>query len=251
MGCVMGDLLTVELFLFAVATFAAAFVAGIAGFAFGVVAAAVWLHFLPPEQCAALIVAFGLIVQGWAVVKLRKSLKIERLLPFIIGGAIGVPLGTEVLRSAPMASVRFAIGVVLIAFSAYNLIRPKLPSAAAAGRLTDAGVGMLNGALGGATGLAGIVATVWCSVRGWSPPEQRAVFQPVAVSVFLMTALWLGGTGSIEKGTAGLFAIGLPPLLLGHWAGLKAFDRLKDTGFRRVVMSLLLLSGLSLVVLGR
>jgi hypothetical protein len=52
------------------------------------------------------------------------------------------------------ASVRFfAIGVVLVAFSLYSLIRPKLPSASGAGRVTDGMVGMINGALGGATGL--------------------------------------------------------------------------------------------------
>ena len=47
-------------FLFA--TFAAALVAGLAGFAFGLIAAAVWLHILPPLQTATLIIAFGLLV---------------------------------------------------------------------------------------------------------------------------------------------------------------------------------------------
>jgi uncharacterized membrane protein YfcA len=247
----MGDLLAVDLALFVAATFAASFVAGLAGFAFGIVAAAVWLHFLPPAQAAALIIGFGLIVQGMAVWKLRKAIKLARLWPFLIGGAIGVPIGGEILRWASPASLRLGIGIILVAFGAYNLIRPKLPSAAGVGRFTDGGIGILNGALGGATGLAGIVLTIWCSVRDWPPPEQRAVFQPAGVFVFLMTALWLGGTGTIGKDTLGLFLIGLPALGVGTWAGLKLFGKLDETGFRRVVMSLLLLSGLSLVVLGR
>jgi uncharacterized membrane protein YfcA len=251
MGCAMGELYAVNLILFVAATFAAAFVAGLAGFAFGIVAAAVWLHFLPPAQCAILIVAFGLIVQGWAVWKLRKAIKPTRLVPFLVGGAIGVPIGAEILRWASPTSLRFGIGAVLIAFSLYSLIRPKLPSASGAGRVTDGVIGVVNGALGGATGLAGIVATVWCSLRDWPPPEQRAVFQPVGVSVFLMAALWLGGTGTISRDTIGLFLIGLPALALGTWAGLKVFGRLDEAGFRRVVMGLLLVSGLSLVLLGR
>src|SRR5262249_5450481 len=148
-----------------------------------IIAAAVWLHFLPPAQTAVLIVAFGLIVQGIAVWKLRKAIKPARLLPFLVGGAIGVPIGGELLRWASPASLRLGIGVILVAFGAYNLIRPKLPSASGAGRLTDGGIGILNGALGGATGLAGIVLTIWCSVRDWPAPEQRAVFQPVGVFV--------------------------------------------------------------------
>jgi hypothetical protein len=108
-------------------------------------------------------------------------------------------------------------------------------------------VGVLNGALGGATGFAGIVLTIWCTLRGWPPPEQRAVFQPVGVFVFLLTALFLGGTGTIAPGTFSLFPIGLPAVALGTWTGLKLFGRLNETAFRRVVLVLLLASGIALL----
>jgi hypothetical protein len=108
-------------------------------------------------------------------------------------------------------------------------------------------VGVLNGVLGRATGFAGIVLTIWCTLRGWSPPEQRAVFQPVGVIVFLLTALFLGGTGTIAPGTFSLFLIGLPAVALGTWTGLKLFGRLNETAFRRVVLVLLLASGIALL----
>ena len=76
----------IELGLFVVATFAAAFVAGLAGFAFGLVAAAIWLQILTPLQTATLIVCYGLIVQGYAVWKMRRAIDWRRLLPFLIGG---------------------------------------------------------------------------------------------------------------------------------------------------------------------
>jgi uncharacterized membrane protein YfcA len=44
-----------DLALFVAAAFAAAFVAGLAGFAFGLVAMAIWLHLLTPTQTAILI----------------------------------------------------------------------------------------------------------------------------------------------------------------------------------------------------
>src|SRR6516225_8368629 len=102
MGCAMGEISAVNLILFVSATFAASFVAGLAGFAFAIVivAAAVWLHFLPPAQSTVLIAAFGLIVQGWAVWKLRHAIRPVRLAPFLIGAVIGVPLGTQLLRWA-------------------------------------------------------------------------------------------------------------------------------------------------------
>jgi len=66
-----------------------------------------------------------------------------------------------------------------------------------------------------------------------------------------MTGLWLGGTGMIGLDTIGLFLIGLPALALGTWAGLRLFGKLDDAMFRRVVLALLLVSGASLLILGR
>jgi uncharacterized protein len=81
--------------LFSAATLAASLIAGLAGFAFGLVAAAIWLHVLTPLQTTTLIVAFGLVVQGLSVWRLRRSLRFDacgRSLP----GAQWV-----VFRSAP------------------------------------------------------------------------------------------------------------------------------------------------------
>jgi uncharacterized membrane protein YfcA len=243
----MGDMLVFDLALFVGATFAAALVAGMAGFAFGLVAAAVWLHVLSPLQTTTLIVAFGLIVQGYSVWKLRRALKPARLLPFLLGGAVGLPLGVELLRWAPAAHVRTAIGVVLILFSAWSLARPQLKRITAGGRLADGGVGVLSGILGGMTGFGGILPTIWSGLRGWPKDEQRAVFQPTGVAIFLGTALWLGGTGTITADTTRLFLIGLPALLIGSWLGLRLYGRLDEAGFRRVVLVLLLVSGVALV----
>lgn len=240
-----------DLLLFNAATFAAALVAGIAGFAFGIIAAAVWLHFLPPAQAASLIIAYGLFVQAVAVWKLRRSLQWRRLMPFLIGGAIGVPLGVALVRWLPASQLRLAIGALLVLFCLYNLFRPKVAPITTPNRFADAAVGILNGAIGGATGLAGIAMVVWSGLRGWTPPEQRAVFQPAGVAVFVMAGGWLGGAGMVAGETIRLFLIGLPALAIGTWAGLKLFGKLDEAKFRRVVLMLLLLSGVSLVVFGR
>ena len=56
--------------------------------------------------------------------------------------------------------------------------------------------------LGGLTGLAGILVVIWCGLRGWAKDVQRAVFQPVGVAVFAMTALWLGAERAIAAASA-------------------------------------------------
>lgn len=235
--------------IFVLGTTTASFVTGLAGFAFGLVAAAIWLYALTPIQTTTLIVGYGLLVQGYAVWKLRHSINVGRLTPLIIGSAIGVPFGILVLRWVPPPTVRAAIGLLLIVFSLYNLVRPALPSAKEAGRLADAVVGLINGLVGGSTGLAGIVVVIWGSLRGWPRDEQRAAFQPTGVATFFITLIGLGGIGAINTETAKLFAIGLPALAIGTWGGWKLYGKLDDRKFRSAVLVLLLLSGSALIVM--
>ena len=74
------------------------------------------------------------------------------------------------------------------------------------------------------------------------------MFQPVAVATFLMSALWIGARGAITADTIKLFVIGLPALFAGTWLGLKLYGRLDEAAFRKVVLVLLLASGVVLIV---
>jgi hypothetical protein len=148
MGYAMDGLPIFDIVLFTAGTFGAAFVTGLAGFAFGIVAAAIWLHVLSPAQTAPLIVAFALIVQGVSVWKLRRAVKLQRIWPFLLGSAIGVPLGAGLLRWAPATEIRMTVGALLIAFSLYNWFRPQWAFAARAGAAGDGAIGILNGVIG-------------------------------------------------------------------------------------------------------
>src|ERR1700730_9537477 len=158
-GTVMSSAVPFDLTIFLVGTFVAAFVTGLAGFAFGMVAAGIWLHALSPAETTTLIVSYALIVQGYAVWKLRHSIDIARLTPFVVGSAVGIPAGIMALRWVPPMHLRMGVGMLLILFSLYNLARPKMPFLKVAGPAADGGIGILNGLLGGATGLGGILPT--------------------------------------------------------------------------------------------
>lgn len=241
------DGIAFELPLFLLATFAGAFVAGLSGFAFGLIAASLWLFVLTPLQSASLIVGFGLLVQGYSVWKLRAALDWRRLWPCMVGAIVGVPVGVSVLTWADPKSVRIAVGAILIAYSLYALLRPPLKLATPVPLAADMIVGFANGLLGGLTGLAGIVITIWCNLRGLPKEVQRATFQPVAVVVFAVAALLLGAKGALTLDTAKLFALGLPFLFAGTWLGLKLFGRIDETMFRKIVLALLFVSGVALL----
>jgi uncharacterized protein len=247
----MSSAIPFDLAIFLLGTFAAAFVTGLAGFAFGMVAAGIWLFALTPVQTTTLIVAYALLVQGYSTWRLRRTIIPSRLLPFVLGSAVGIPAGIAVLELASAVHLRTGVGLLLIAFGLYNLLRPKMPDLKNVGQAGDAGIGFLNGVLGGSTGLGGILPTIWCVLRGWPRDEHRSVSQPTAVATFALSLLGLGGIGLITPETTRLFLIGLPALVAGTLLGWSLYGKLNEVAFRKVVLVLLLVSGLAIVVTGR
>lgn len=239
------DGMVLGLFLFA--TFLGAVVSGLAGMGMGLVLLGMWAHILTPIQIAVLIVGYSLLTVGYAIWKLRHALSWRRLAPFIIGGAVGAPIGAMLLTYIDAAKMRPAIGVLLVLYSVYALARPAFKPVQA-GFKADLGVGVVNGLLGGLTGLVGIMVTIWCQLRGWSKDVQRAVFQPVMVAASALTAASLIAAGTVTAETVELYLLGLPLLLAGMWLGLKLYGRLDEAAFRKVILLLLLVSGLALIV---
>lgn len=231
---------------FLAATFVGALTSGLSGFAMGLVVSGVWLHIITPTQTAVLIVLCGLVSQATGIWKVRHAFEWRAIAPFIVGGAIGVPLGTLLLTSVDQHALRLVIGVLLVIYAIYNLARPALKPTES--NLTlDLAVGVGNGFLGGLTGLGGIIVTVWCQLRGGPKDKQRAVFQPVIFGTFIITTVSLGFAGALTTETLKLYALTLPVLVLGLWAGLKLYGKLDDAAFRKAILWLLLLAGVALI----
>jgi uncharacterized membrane protein YfcA len=233
--------------LYLLATFIGGMTTGIAGFAMGLVVSGIWLHILTPIQTAALIVGYALLAQTYSIWKLRQAMSWRKVAPFIIGGAVGVPIGALLLTYINPAHLRIGVGVLLVLYSVYSLAKPALKPVQG-GVPTDLGIGFLNGLLGGLTGLGGIIVTVWVQLRGWPKDVQRIVFQPVILAAQGMTAVSLAFAGAYTAETIKLYLYGLPALAAGIWIGLKLYGKLDEAGFRKVILWLLLISGVSLVV---
>jgi uncharacterized membrane protein YfcA len=235
--------------LFLAAAFVGGVTTGLAGFAMGLVVSGIWLHVLTPVQTTALIVGYGLFVQAHGVWTFRSSVILRRVVPLIVGGALGVPLGIVLLSHLDPASVRRAVGVLLVAYSLYGMLQPRLtplPVSVPA----DGAIGFFNGILGGMTGLAGPIVVIWCQLTGVPRHAQRAIFQPVILAAFAMTAIGLGIDGEITRDVVILFVLGLVPVAVGIWLGVHLYGRLDEAGFRRVILWLLFLSGVVLLAPG-
>ena len=240
---------TNALALFLVSAFVGGVTTGLAGFAMGLVVSGVWLHILTPTQTAVLIVIYGLLVQGHGVWKFRRAVNLRRVVPLVVGGTFGVPIGVWLLAHLDPAYVRHAVGALLVLYSLYGLFQPNLAPHRAAPPL-DTLVGFANGILGGLTGLTGPIVVIWCQLTGVPRHAQRAIFQPVLFAAFVVAIIGLGIGGAITRDVLSLFALGAVPIAAGIWLGVHLYGRLDEAGFRRVILVLLFLSGLMLLVPG-
>ena len=57
----------------------------------------------------------------------------------------------------------------------------------------------------------------------------------------------LGMVGAITADTLQLYLLGLPAMAAGLWLGFKLYGKLDDIAFRKVILVLLLISGLGLI----
>lgn len=237
-----------SLILFLAATFCGGFTSGLTGFAAGLVVSGVWLHIFSPLTTAVLIAAYGMVNQGYGIWKVRHAMQWRRILPYVVGGAGGVPLGAYLVTYLNPTHLMIGVGILLIAYSTYNLARPSI-APIRSNAAVDTGIGFLNGLLGGLTGLGGVISTVWCQLGGGPKDAQRAVFQPVLFLTMTMTTLTFAASGHLfHADMLKLFLLGLPALLLGLWAGVSLYGKLDDAAFRKAVLVMLLIAGLSLIL---
>ena len=231
---------------FVLATFLGGFVSGFSGFAMGIVVSGVWLHIITPIQTAALIAGYGLLTQGYGIAKLRHELSWQSIWPLVLGTTIGIPIGVMLLTRIDPTWIRFGVGVLLVAYSIYSLVRPPL-GPFKIGAPADIAIGVTNGLVGGLTGLGGIISTISCQFRGWPRDKQRAVFQPVLFAAFVIISISQLVAGSYTAETLKLYGIGLPFMVAGIWIGFKLYGTINDETFRKAVLLLVLIAGVSLV----
>lgn len=222
---------------------------GLTGFGTGISALGIWLHALPPMTAASLVVICSVVSQLQTLPLIWGRVEWRRVLPFVLPGLLGVPVGAWLLPLVPAQAFRAAVGLFLILYAGRALLRrPGARGFAGGGRLADGTVGLAGGVLGGIAGLSGVLLVVWTDLRAWTKEQRRMVLQSFNLGVlgFALASHATAGLLTREVGWATLAA--LPGTLGGAWAGAAIYRRLGDRGFQRVVLVLLLVSGLALLL---
>ena len=226
----------------------AGFVQGLSGFAYGLVAMSFWAWTLEPRLAASLAVFGSLTGQVIAAVTVRRGFDLKSLLPFVLGGLVGIPLGVALLPRMDMDWFRLVLGSLLAVWCPAMLMSRHLPRITAGGRLADGAVGLAGGVMGGLGGFTGALPTLWCTLRGLEKDAQRAIVQNFNLSMLLVTMGSYLASGIVTRSMLPMFGVVAVAMLVPVLLGARLYIGISEAAFRKIVLGLLTASGLAMLV---
>lgn len=224
----------------------AGFVQGVSGFAFSMVAMSIWAFGLEPRVASVMAVFGGMTGQWLSALTLRRGLHLDRLWPFLAGGALGVPLGVWLVPQVSPRAFLLVLGSVLVVCCPAMMLS-RLPHLDRGGRTADALAGAGGGVMAALAGFSGVVPTLWMTLRGWDKDTQRAVVQNFNLVVLTATMVATIASGTITREMLPMFALVAPALVIPSLLGTRVYLGLSQARFRRIVLSLLTLSGAAML----
>src|SRR5947209_759831 len=196
----------------------------------------IWLYVLPPSLAVPLVLICSVIAQSSTLPSMWKSFDLSLVWPFLIGGLIGVPLGTMLVASADPKVFKLSVGVLLVIFSSALYLNKRPLAITFGGRIADGAIGFAGGILGGLAGLSGPLPILWASVRGWGKDERRGIFQLFNWTVLVAALCLQVASGLVDRQVIWLALLALPGTILGAWLGAGVYHALSDKNFRDLVL---------------
>ncbi|MFD2252109.1 hypothetical protein FHS82_003526 [Pseudochelatococcus lubricantis] len=237
-------------FLLLAGAAAGGFINGLAGFGTALMSLGIWLQVMPPWQAVSIVAAMSVASGLQSMWIIRRDLRgnTGRLARFLLPALVGIPLGSAALALISAMTLKLTIAGIMLLYGAFFTLRRSLPAIDRPTPVADATIGFLGGVLGGAASLSGVLPTMWCAMQPWTKIETSAVLRPYNVAILGGAVILFAGRGYYSWDTLNLMAIAFPATLASSQVGIAVFRRLTDDQFRRLLIWLLLASGVLLAV---
>lgn len=235
---------TVDLVVVCLVILATGWVQATAGFGFALLTVPVLLLRLDLEEAVVISTLVGTI--GNLGHSLHSRADLDRVLTrkFLLCTIIGGPLGAYLLFTVDARWLKLVLGVSIL-FGVVALQRGF--DGVARGSWFDWLFGLISGVLNTATSTNGPPLVFVLQARKIGPDAFRATLN----TVFLFSGVYAGVLyairGKVSQDLLLASVLSLPFLLIGSVIGIRVRSRINDVMFRRGVLGLLTLSGLSTI----
>ena len=225
---------------------AGGFANGLAGFGTGLFALGWWLAAMPPLDAVITVVIMSLVGGLQGLYAVRNAINIKDQARFLLPASVGIMLGYLYLDAINVTMLKLLVASLLILFGGFFTFRKTLPKLTKRYLGADIFVGFIGGLFGMMAGMSGAILTMGCSLYDWSKAQRRALVQPfnmVVLGTVLALMLW---RGILDSHIWLVVAVAFPFSVIGTQTGIFVFRRLNDQQFQRLLIWLILASGLVL-----
>ena len=215
---------------------------GYSGFGFSALLVASWSLVGEPARAVAVALVLEVTASVLQAATVWRDIPWRRVGLLLAGAVVGTPLGVHLLAVTDERTLRLGIGGFILAAALTLLAGLRLPARGTPPLVM--GVGVASGLCNGAVAMGGLPVAVFLTAEGADP---RAIRASVVAYFFLLdlTGLFfLARAGLVRGETLSLAGCALPVLAGGMWLGHRHFLGATPAGFRRVVLTLLVVLAL-------
>lgn len=226
----------------------AAFVKGTSGMGFPLIATPMVALLLDIRTAVVILIIPNLLMDATQIFRGSLSIEIFRRFKWLLlWTVLGVFLGTKVLVMLPAWILNLTLGVTVLAFVAWSMLRVEFSISPRLEKNLSPVVGIVGGFLNGMTNAAGPVPAIYL----YSLKLSKVEFIKSIATIFIVTKLsQLAAVSTwnlFDRATLEL-SLGVTLFVLaGFYLGLKAQDRVNQATFNRALLAILFAIGVVLI----
>lgn len=249
--CNKSDIILLDSHLFSIALifFLAGFTQGVSGFGSALVAMPFLLLFQDAQTAVPLCTLNSLVITCFLSLQLRKHVDLKKILPLIISCIPGIYLGTQFLRKSNSDLIEFLLGILLVSYALYNLV--KKPAPRKIKKVWAYVAGFLTGLIGSVFSAGGPPTIIYTTLTGWKKDDIKATLSAFffITGIFVATAHFLSGLTTIT--VVKYFGISVWTVLPGVWAGSICYGKIKQETYMKIILYVLIIMGTMMIVTAR
>ncbi|MEU0008334.1 sulfite exporter TauE/SafE family protein [Streptomyces sp. NPDC006314] len=222
----------------------AASVQWLTGMGFALIAVPVLVLMLGPAQgvvlanCAAGVISIVGLAAGW------RRVRIGAMVPLVVAAACTVPAGSWAAARLSEPVLLAGIGTLVTLAVALVMGGARIP--ALTGTKGAVTAGAVGGFMNSAAGVGGPPYSLYALNAGWSIHEfvPNAQFYGIAVNVFSVAV------NGVPRLTGSAWAVTVAAMVAGTLIGRALAPRVRERGVRRLIFTLALAGGFSVLIKG-
>jgi len=220
---------------------ASGFIQGLTSFGLPIIAIPFLTRIIPLQEVVPTIIVLAVLTNAIILISARKEIKFKKFVPLTLMGILFLPIGAYLLKYMNSDYLKLGFGIIITVFSLLLIFKKTFPIKNE--KIGYIVTGSLSGFLNGSLSSSGPPVVLFLSNQGVAKDTFRAnmtlyflILNIIAIALFL-------ATGLLNRVVAERILYLAPALAIGVFTGIRISKKLGDETFRKVVLVLLLISG--------